>query len=130
MDDNIIYKDESYNIVGAAMEVHGILGCGFTEPVYQQALEHEFKLRNIPYEREKVFTINYKGITLEKTLRVDFVCYGKIIVELKAVSSLVNEHYSQIYNYLKATGMKLGLLFNFGEASLDPKRIPCTKKWQ
>lgn len=130
MDNNIIFKDESYSIVGAAMEVHSILGCGFTEPVYQQALEHEFKLRNIPYEREKVFTINYKGIELEKNFRVDFVCYGKIIVELKAVSSLVNEHYSQVYNYLKATGMKLGLLFNFGEASLDPKIIPCTKKWQ
>lgn len=67
MDKNIIYKDESYNIVGAAMEVHSILGCGYTEPVYQQALEHEFKLRNIPYEREKTFSINYKGITLEKT---------------------------------------------------------------
>lgn len=130
MDNNIIFKDESYSIVGAAMEVHSILGCGFTEPVYQQALEHEFKLRNIPYEREKVFTINYKGIELEKNFRVDFVCYGKIIVELKAVNSLVNEHYSQVYNCLKATGMKLGLLFNFGEASLDPKRIPCTKKWQ
>ncbi len=98
MDKKIIYKDESYNIVGAAMEVHSILGCGYTEPVYQQALEHEFKLRNIPYEREKTFSINYKGITLEKNFRVDFVCYGKIIVELKAVSSLVNEHYSQVYN--------------------------------
>ena len=129
MDNKIIYKDESYNIIGAAMEVHRIIGCGYTEPIYQEALEHEFKLRNIPYEREKVFNINYKDITLQKNFRVDFVCYNKIIVELKAVSELTDGHFAQVYNYLKATNMKLGILLNFGDTELQRERIPCTRKW-
>ena len=129
MEDEILYKDESYRIVGAAMEVHNVIGCGFVEAVYQEALEMEFKLRGIPYEREKVFQIKYKGVELEKDFRADFVCFDKIIIELKAVSDIVDEHYAQVYNYLKASGMQLGLLINFGNISLETKRIPCSHKW-
>ena len=111
------------------MEVHKVLGCGFTEPVYQEALELEFQLRNIPYVREKNFQIIYKGQILEKEFRPDFVCYDEIIVELKAVSDFTDEHYAQVYNYLKACQMDLGLLINFGKKSLEYKRIPCTQKW-
>jgi GxxExxY protein len=126
---DVLYKEESFNIIGAAMEVHRIIGCGFTEPIYQEALEEEFKLRGIPYQREKVLHVTYKGKTLSKDFRPDFICYDRIIVELKAVDDFVDEHYSQVYNYLKATGLQLGLLINFGKKSLYHKRIPCSHKW-
>jgi GxxExxY protein len=126
----ILYKEESFNIVGAAMEVHRIIGCGFTEPIYQEALEEEFKLRGIPYQREKTIYVTYKGKVLSRDFRPDFICYDKIIVELKAVDSFVDEHFSQVYNYLKATGLQLGLLINFGKKSLDYKRVPCSNKWK
>ena len=126
---DILYKEESFNIVGAAMEAHRIIGCGFTEPIYQEALEEEFKLRGIPHQREKVLHVTYKGKILSKDFRPDFICYDKIIVELKAVDDLVDEHYSQVYNYLKATGLQLGLLINFGKKSLYHKRVPCSHKW-
>lgn len=129
MNDKIIFKNESYDIIGAAMAVHSELGCGFTEPVYQEAFERELLLRNIPFEREKTFKVFYKGVELSKRFIPDFFCFGKIIVELKAVSDLTGEHHSQVYNYLKASGMKLGLLINFGKTSLDYKRIPCTIKF-
>lgn len=125
----MLYQQESYNIIGAAMEVHKVIGTGFTEPVYQDALEIEFNLRNIPYEREKNFNLEYKGRKLDKSFRADFVCYNSIIVELKALYSFENEHLSQVYNYLKASGMKLGLLINFGRDSLKYERIPCTTKF-
>ncbi len=127
--DALIFKEESFKIVGAAMEVHRVLGCGFSEPVYQDALELEFKARNIPYEREKTFYIDYKGNQLNKYYRVDFLCYDKIIVETKAVTTLDEGHMAQIYNYLKASNMNLGVLINFGQPSLETKRIPCTTKW-
>ena len=111
------------------MEVHSIIGCGFTEPIYQEALEEEFRLRNIPFQREKTLHFSYKGKILTKDFRPDFICYDKIIVELKAVDELVDEQFSQVYNYLKASGLQLGLLINFGHKSLEYKRIPCTKKW-
>ena len=130
METNILFKEESYKIIGAAIEVHKTLGCGFTEPVYQEALEYEFKLRGIPYEREKVLQVNYKDIVLEKEFRVDFLCYDKIIVELKSVSDMIDEHYAQVYNYLKTTGCELGLLINFGNTSLEYNRIPCSIKWK
>ncbi len=120
----IIYKDESYNIVGAAFHVYNKLGFGFLEAVYQEALEIEFQKRNIPYEREKELNIIYDGVQLKQTYKADFVCYGKIIVELKAVSELDDAHRSQVYNYLHATGYRLGLLLNFGcSDKLEKERI-------
>lgn len=110
----IYYKDECYNIIGAAMKVHRVLGAGFLESVYQEALEIEFHRQGIPFEREKELLIHYDGIELQQRYRADFVCYDNIIVELKAVSSLDNNHYAQVINYLKATKKKLGLLINFG----------------
>jgi GxxExxY protein len=107
-------KEQSYAINGAAMHVYNVLGYGFLESVYQEALEIEFLKRGIPYEREKELKIYYEGKAMRQTYRADFVCYNNIIVELKAVAHLDDMHRSQIYNYLKATGYKLGLLYNFG----------------
>lgn len=126
----LLHSEETYKIIGAAMEVHKIIGCGFTEPLYQEAFEQELFLRGIPYQREKTFHVTYKGKLLNKDFRPDFICFDTIIVELKAVQDLVDEHYSQVYNYLKATGLQLGMLINFGKKSLEYKRIPCDKKWQ
>jgi GxxExxY protein len=109
-------QDECYAIIGAAMQVYNGLGIGFLEAVYQEALEIEFRKLGIPYEREKEITIEYDGVELKQKYKADFVCYGDIIVELKAVANLDDSHRSQVYNYLKATGYKLGLLFNFGHA--------------
>jgi GxxExxY protein len=120
---NYLYQDETYKIIGAAIETHKILGYGFLEPVYQEALEKEFILQNIPFGREVVLPIYYKGQLLQKKYIADFICFDKIIVELKSSSSLANEHYAQVLNYLKATNYKLGLLINFGKKSLEYKRI-------
>ena len=121
--EKFLYKEESYHIRGAMMAVHRELGSGFLERVYQDALEYEFKERGIPYEREKKIQIMYKGKPLGEPYRADFVCYGKIIVELKAVDELCGIHRSQVVNYLKATGFKLGLLVNFGEEWANIERI-------
>lgn len=110
----MIFADESFSINGAAFKVYKTLGHGFLEAVYQEALELEFQKRGIPYEREKELKILYDGVELKQTYKADFVCYGKIVVELKAVAELDDAHRSQVYNYLKATGYKLGLLYNFG----------------
>ena len=123
---DLIYKEEAYDIIGAAMAVHRELGSGFLEAVYQEALEIEFKLRDIPYEREKRLNIEYKTQTLKKYYNADFVCYDKIIVETKSQRELTSIDEAQTYNYLKATGFKLGLLINFGERSLKYKRIVTT----
>ena len=120
----IVYKEESYKIVGAAFKVYNGLGPGFLEAVYQEALEIEFQKQGIPYEREKELKITYNGVELKQTYKADFVCFGKIIVELKAVSTLDDAHRSQVYNYLHATGHKLGLLLNFGyPEGLEHERI-------
>jgi len=119
----LVHKTEVYNIIGAAMEVHKILGCGFLEAVYQEALELEFQYRKIPYEREVQLDIYYKEQLLKKHYQADFICYDDIIVELKALSALTSEHESQLLNYLKATGSKVGLLINFGNKSLEYKRM-------
>ena len=111
---SLLYNNESYAIFGAAMEVYNQLGYGFLEAVYQEALEKEFQIRGVPYEREKELTICYKGEILKQKYKADFVCYGKVIVELKAVSELDKTHCSQVFNYLHATGFRLGLLLNFG----------------
>ena len=117
------YEEETGKILNACMEVHKELGNGFLEPVYQEALEEEFKLQHIPYEREKLLNIIYKGKKLTKEYFADFVCYGNIIVELKAVTNLVKAHKSQVINYMKATNSEIGLLINFGENSLKWERI-------
>ena len=118
-----LYQEESYKIRGAVFAVHNELGCGFLERVYQDALEYEFKERGIPYEREKLIQIMYKGKPLGEPYRADFVCYDKIIVELKALSELDGTHRAQVINYLKAAKMKLGLLVNFGEISAKVERL-------
>lgn len=112
----LYHNQESYAINGAAMQVYKTLGIGFLEAVYQEALALEFTKRGIPFEREKELKIFYDGQQLQTAYRADFVCYGDIIVELKAVAELDDSHRSQVYNYLKATGYKLGLLYNFGHA--------------
>ena len=116
-------KDKkSYSIIGACMEVHKILGAGFIEKVYQDALEVEFKRRGIPYEREKTFKITYKGIELQHVYQSDFVCYDEYIVELKAVKELDDIFRAQLINYMYASGLKHSLLINFGETSLRYER--------
>ena len=120
----IIYKEESYQIIGAAFKVYNTLGHGFLEAVYQEALEIEFQKQGIPYEREKELMIQYDGVVLKQTYKADFVCYEKIIVELKAVSELDDAHRAQVHNYLHATNFKLGLLLNFGcSDELEYERI-------
>ena len=119
----LLHEDESYRIIGAAIEVHKNLGMGFLEAVYQEALEKEFILQSIPYRREVQFLIYYKNELLNKTYIADFVCYNNIIVELKAVQKLTGEHQAQVMNYLKASKLGIGLLFNFGSKSLEHKRI-------
>lgn len=120
---NLLYKEEAYKIIGACLEVHKQLGCGFLEPVYQEALEKEFINQNVPCLREMELPIYYKNEKLNKYYQADFVCYDKIIVELKALSKLTSQHEAQVLNYLKATGFELGLLINFGQTSLQYKRI-------
>ena len=116
---SLLFNKESYAINGAMFEVHRNLGPGLLEKVYQDALEIEFRLREIPYEREKRFQINYKGHCLTQEYVADFVCYEKIIVELKSVSELTDNHRAQVINYLKITGLKLGLLQNFNTYRMD-----------
>lgn len=122
-DVELVFKDECYQLIGACMSVHRELGCGFLEAVYQEALEEEFKARNIPYIREAQLAIVYKGKVLNKRYTADFICYGGIIIELKALSELSTVHKSQLINYLKVTKHKLGLLVNFGQNSLQSKRV-------
>ena len=120
----LFYKEESYKIIGAAFKVYNNLGYGFLESVYQEALEIEFQRQCIPYEREKLLKIQYDGVELKQTYKADFVCYGMIIVELKAVRALDDAHRAQVYNYLHATGYRLGLLLNFGsQDELENQRI-------
>ena len=118
------YEQETYNIIGAAMKVHSELGPGFTERVYQEALAIEFSDRGISFDREKEIHATYKGIELEGTFVPDFICYDKIIVELKAVKELDDVHRSQAINYAKIAGFNLSLLINFGESSLVKERFP------
>lgn len=119
----MIYKDEAYKIIGAAMAVHAELGPGFLEAVYQEALAIEFELREIPFKKEVLLPLSYKGYPLGNKYKADFICYDKIIVETKAIRELSGTDEAQTINYLKATGHKLGLLINFGEESLNYKRI-------
>ncbi len=126
----LILKDECYAIVGACMEVHRELGPGFLEPIYQEALAIEFGIRGIPFERESRLGVHYKKRLLNKEYVCDFICYEKIIVECKSVKNLLSDHEAQLFNYLKATKLLLGLLVNFGEPSLHHKRIVCSQYFQ
>lgn len=120
---NIIYKEESYAIIGALFDVYNNLGCGFSEIVYKDALEYEFKLRKIPFQREKKFTVNYKEIVLKHKFYADFVIFDKIILEIKSVENLNDKHLAQCLNYLKISKFKLAILSNFHKDLLDHKRI-------
>ncbi len=114
---------QTYAIIGAAMEVHRVLGNGFLEAVYQEALAIEMEKRHIPFEREVMLEVSYKGNPLKASYRADFVCYGEIIVELKALERLSGKETAQLIHYLKATGFHRGLLLNFGTPSLQVKRV-------
>lgn len=124
----LILKDEVFAIVGAAMEVHREKGCGFAEPVYQECLEIELAERKISAEAQKEMAIFYKGRQLKKTYLADFVAYRKIIVELKALDQLTSREESQVINYLKSSGLEVGVLINFGAPSLEWKRIVLTNR--
>jgi GxxExxY protein len=120
----LLYKDESYKIIGACFEVYKDKGNGFVEPVYQECLEMEFSLQAIPFSAQAALRLSYKGQELKQRYVPDFMCYEKIIVELKAVTQLTDEHRAQVLNYLKATGYRLGLLANFGHyPKLEYERI-------
>src|SRR5262245_25107664 len=112
----------TYAIIGAAMEVHRQLGCGFLEAVYQEAMAIELELAGVPFRKEVYLPIFYKGQRLTCTYRADFVCYDSVVVELKALSQLSGTEESQLLNYLKATGIEIGLLLNFGRRSLEHQR--------
>ena len=110
----IIYKEESYQIMGACFEVYKDKGCGFLEAVYQECLEIEFTLQETLFVPQKKLTLSYKGHTLKQTYEPDFICFDKIIVEIKAVDCLTDRHRAQVHNDLHSTGFRLGLLINFG----------------
>jgi GxxExxY protein len=121
---------KTYAIIGAAMEVHRLLGPGFLEPIYQDALEVELRLRGIPFLREDPIVVYYKETTLASKYIPDFICFGEIIVELKALTTLSGTEESQILNYLKATNFKVGLLLNFGKPSLEFERYIRNDRWK
>jgi GxxExxY protein len=112
--EKVLYREECYVIQGAVFEVYREMGCGFLEAVYQECLEKELTLRGIPFVSQKELRLFYKNEPLQQTYKPDFICYEKIIMEIKAVKEIAQEHKAQIFNYLKSTNMKLGLLVNFG----------------
>lgn len=116
-------EKETFAVIGAAMEVHRILGCGMSEKVYQDALEVEFRQRGIPYVREKHFTVTYKDVVLTHDFYADFYCYDIVVVEIKATSVIENLYKAQVISYLKASSTRVGLLINFGEESLIYERF-------
>ncbi|GEC72650.1 GxxExxY protein [Flavobacterium flevense] len=123
MEEKYIYKEENYKIVGILFEVHKNLGKGFSEIVYKDAIEYEFLKQNIPFQREKEFSVKYKDTTLKHKFYADFVVYDKIILEIKTVDCFNNSHYNQCLNYLKISKNKLAILANFNLISLEYKRI-------
>lgn len=123
LDNKILYKEESFKIIGACMKVHSSLGSGFLEAVYEEALEKEFDIQKIPYKKQVKLELYYNDQKLKKHYRADFVCYANIILEIKAVSQIPSVFNAQLKNYLKCTNMELGMLINFGTSSLTYKRI-------
>lgn len=123
LNETYLFEDETYQIIGACMTVHRELGGGFLESVYQEALSIELEETDVPFVKEQRLQVTYKEQILNKYYYADFVCFGKIIVEMKAIDALLKEHKAQVLNYLKATGYKLGLLINFGAKSLEYKRV-------
>ncbi|MFH0989582.1 MAG: GxxExxY protein [bacterium] len=120
----LLYREEVFKIVGAAIEVHKTLGAGFLEAIYQEALEIELRLQGIPFESQKPLPIQYKNYTLAKEYIADMICMDKIILELKALNELTSREEAQLLNYLKATGLRVGLLINFGKiGKLEWKRF-------
>jgi GxxExxY protein len=120
----IIYREESYRIMGACFEVYKEKGCGFLEAVYQECLELELGDQKMPFVAQPMLALSYKGRPLKQTYAPDFVCFAKIVVEIKAVSVLTDEHRAQVHNYLRATGHRLGLLVNFGHfPKVESERI-------
>jgi GxxExxY protein len=120
----LLYRNESYQILGACFEVHNQMGCGFLESVYQECLGIEFTAPNIPFVAQRELQLVYKNQPLQSTFRPDFVCFDSIIVEIKAVRGLCDEHRAQVHNYLKSTGFRLGLLVNFGShPKLESERV-------
>jgi GxxExxY protein len=127
--ENLICKDECYAIVGGCFAVYKDKGCGFVEPVYQECLEIEFDRLGLPAVPQPQLALSYRGRVLKQKYVPDFICYGKIVLEIKAVSALVDEHRAQVLNYLNATGFQLGLLVNFGHyPKLEYERIANTIK--
>lgn len=121
---DILYKEESFAIMGACFNVYNEKGNGFLEPVYQDCIEIELGFQKIPFKAQPKLDLFYRNIKLKRFYEPDFVCYDKIILELKAVEKLAKEHYAQVFNYLKATGLKLGIIVNFGNyPDLEYKRI-------
>jgi GxxExxY protein len=119
----ILYKEESFAIIGACMKVHRSLGAGFLEAVYEEALEKEFQTQQIPFKRQVKLDLYYENQKLKKQYRADFVCYDTIVLEIKAVSQMPVVFYTQLTNYLKCTNLELGMLINFGTPSLTYKRM-------
>lgn len=125
---DLIYKDESYAIIGACFEVYKDKGCGFVEPVYQECLSIELEHQGIPFVAQQQLDLYYRERKLSHIYKPDFVCFGKIVIEIKAVTKLVDEHRAQMMNYLKATGFQLGLLVNFGHyPGIEYERIVSTR---
>jgi len=128
MSDELLYRDEVYRIAGACIAVHKDKGNGFAEPVYQDALEIELELSGIPYDPQRNYQIHYRGRPLKHTYTPDLLCFDRIIVELKAAKALTDEHRAQVLNYLKVTGLQLGILVNFGShPRLEWERIVLTR---
>jgi GxxExxY protein len=120
---DILFKDESYAIIGACIKVHTELGAGFLEAVYQESLEREFVKRNIPFQRQPKLSLYFDGEKLKKYYIADFLCYGSIVIEIKATSFISEINIKQLQNSLKASKHRLGILINFGTSSLTSKRI-------
>ncbi len=125
--ENYPHQEETYKIIGIAMEIHRELGKGFSEIVYKDAFEYEFKQQRIFFEREKEFPVNYKDTILPHKFYADFVVFDKIILEVKSKKGMIEDHYAQVINYLAISNLEIGLLINFHEKSLEHKRIAMTK---